>query len=289
MNTMKDKYSSSELALTQSYKREDLVLCATIIQTHDLHSGLLIKDIDITQPDLFKATDWPAAGRCGCCNARLVYSNFILHKPSGRGVLVGNDCCRTHWSFHRSESELKALRMGALKLAKSHATISRLNRLLPAFTWALDEADYSVGRKAGLAHEIAVKVAGGRTLSFKQWRLIARLHRQHFEDVDKKAQWEAQREAERAAAPPIHTGRQVIEGEVLAIKESFTQWGASWRMTVKQAGNVYNGTCPSSILDDVEVGDEVSFTASKVTVSDRDDHFAFFSRPTKASIICKNN
>jgi len=287
MNTMKDKYTPDELALTQSYKREDLALCATIIETVDLHSGLPIKDIVIDKEELFKATDWPAAGRCCCCNSRLVYSNFILHKPSGRGVLVGNDCCKTHWSFHRSEAELKALRMGALKLAKSHATISRLNRLLPAFTWALDEADYSVGRKAGLAHEIAVKVAGGRTLSFKQWRLIVRLHRQHFSDVDKKAQWEAQREAERAAAPPIHTGRQVIEGEVLAIKESFTQWGASWRMTVKQAGNVYNGTCPSSILDDVEVGDEVSFTASKVTVSDRDDHFAFFSRPTKAKIICK--
>ena len=289
MNTMKDKYSSSELALTQSYKREDLVLCATIIQTHDLHSGLLIKDIDITQPDLFKATDWPAAGRCGCCNARLVYSNFILHRPSGRGVLVGNDCCRTHWKFHRSESELKALRMGALKLAKSHATISRLRRLLPAFTWALDEADYSVGRKAGLAHEIAIKVAGGRTLTFKQWRLIARLHRQHFEQVDQKARWEAQREAERAAAPPIFTCRQKIEGVVLAIKEKESQWGTQWRMTVKQKGNVYNGTCPSSILDDVEVGDEVEFMVSKVTVSDRDPHFAFFSRPTKASIICKNN
>ena len=61
-------------------------------------------------------------------------------------------------------------------------------------------------------------------------------------------------------------------------------YGVQYKMIVlDDRGFQVCGTQPASI-EDAEVGDRVTFVA-KVTVSDRDNTFGFFNRPSKAEII----
>jgi hypothetical protein len=102
---------------------------------------------------------------------------------------------------------------------------------------------------------------------------------------------EANREAEEAlkVPAPVTDERITITGEVLSVKPHDSQYGHTLRMTVKvsdDAGGFWLawGTVPSALETMPVRGQRVTFTA-KVTVSDRDPSFAFFKRPTKASVI----
>lgn len=60
-------------------------------------------------------------------------------------------------------------------------------------------------------------------------------------------------------------------------------------MLVKaEAGFKCFGTVPSAIVDEVERGAVVEFSAS-LKPSDNDEYFGFFSRPSKAKVCPENN
>ena len=83
---------------------------------------------------------------------------------------------------------------------------------------------------------------------------------------------------------PAPQGKATVTGTVVAIKVQDTQWGTSVKFTVKaDEGFSVWSTIPASIVDEVEIGDRVEFTAT-LTPSDRDESFAFATRPTKASV-----
>jgi hypothetical protein len=111
--------------------------------------------------------------------------------------------------------------------------------------------------------------------------------------------------AERHVAAPIEEGRQVVRGRVVSLKVHEGHYGDTLKMTVKietpDGSWLVWGTCPSAIAGDhltdgdvnapremvagVERGDEVEFSAK--LKPGRDEHFALFSRPTKATIVRK--
>lgn len=99
----------------------------------------------------------------------------------------------------------------------------------------------------------------------------------------------ADREAERAAEAKVAapSGRMVVEGTVVSVKEQTNDFGTRLVMTVKveAEGGVWLawGTVPSG-LGDVVPGARVRFTGT-VEPSDRDPAFAFFKRPAKAEKV----
>jgi len=118
------------------------------------------------------------------------------------------------------------------------------------------------------------------TLSEKQVAAILRIRQSEIE-------FDAKREAEAAKladAAPLAEGRYEIVGEIVSIKTGENDFGFWTKMLVKmEDGNKVYGTVPSA-LGTPERGDRVSFTA-RVEPSKDDEHFGFFSRPTKATHI----
>jgi hypothetical protein len=114
-----------------------------------------------------------------------------------------------------------------------------------------------------------------------------------IEAIERAEAW-AREDAAKAealdAAGPVTEGRRVIEGEVVTTKYQDSDYGSTLKMLVVQAdGNKVWGTVPT-IRDGegdrsyIEIGDRVRFMA-KVERSAEDEHFGFFSRPTKAEIV----
>ena len=86
---------------------------------------------------------------------------------------------------------------------------------------------------------------------------------------------------------PAPVGKQVITGEIVSFKwvESFTGFGCGTckMLVIDDRGFKVFGTCPTSLSDAVK-GSRVAFTAT-LEVSDNDPSFAYFSRPTKGSVL----
>lgn len=100
-------------------------------------------------------------------------------------------------------------------------------------------------------------------------------------DLDAEAQARAERLAQ---VPPIEEGTFDLVGEVVSIKWQDNQWGGQMKQLVElDSGQRLFGTQPSS-LDEAQVGDRVSFTAT-VSPSTDDPTFGFYSRPRKGQIL----
>lgn len=94
----------------------------------------------------------------------------------------------------------------------------------------------------------------------------------------------AQCAEENANTPNLVEGRYTIEGEVLTTKEQDSPYGTQLKQLVKMDnGTKVWGTVPNAIWD-IDRGDRVRFDA-KVTVSNDDRTFGFYSRPTKAEVL----
>jgi hypothetical protein len=107
-----------------------------------------------------------------------------------------------------------------------------------------------------------------------------------------KLQWERPEDAElpvweevkpeEDTRPDLEEGRYKLSGVVKSTKVAFTDWGSSLKMLLElDNGNRVYGTVPSSI-DEVDPGDRISLTGT-VKRSDDDNHFGFYSRPSKAT------
>lgn len=92
-------------------------------------------------------------------------------------------------------------------------------------------------------------------------------------------------EATSSSPVPVTEARIVVTGEVISVKEQFNAYGSTIKMLVRddQGFKVW-GTMPSSIMGEQCTGKRVTFTA-RVTPSDNDETFGFFSRPTKAELV----
>lgn len=86
---------------------------------------------------------------------------------------------------------------------------------------------------------------------------------------------------------PLVEGRIELVGKILNIKTVENAYGFALKMILQLAdGNKVYGTLPKALADDESCnrGSEVKFVA-KVARSDDDEHFGFFSRPSKAELL----
>lgn len=133
--------------------------------------------------------------------------------------------------------------------------------------------------------------------------------------ITKDAEYAAQREAERATATPVPSGRMVVTGEILSIRTQENAYGnVQTKVLVREErGFKIWGTLPDTIAtaiydawydaEEKEVGADfwagnygsdywhkaakgrkVTFTA-RLEASEDDETFGYYTRPTKAALI----
>lgn len=105
-------------------------------------------------------------------------------------------------------------------------------------------------------------------------------------------QWmiDEQKEKEAEVENPkveITEGKYRVTGKIISFKDSFYEGPWHVAVTVKmlvelEDGSRVFGTCPTSILDEVEKGNTVEFNAN---FKAKEPGFGIFSRPSKAKIV----
>lgn len=78
--------------------------------------------------------------------------------------------------------------------------------------------------------------------------------------------------------------KTTVRGKVSSLKVVEDFYGTSFKMLVDCGRFKIYGTAPSAILDDLEVGHEIEFTA---TLQAKELGFGFFKRPSKSRILLK--
>lgn len=250
----------------------------------------------------------PHSNGCGHCGQTgLRYVALLVREDVSEWIFVGQDCLASRFTA-MTKAKFAELKRNAELARKKQAVKTSWLALCaenPAMAYATygDNIQIGLEREAralfggkhgeddiffaglgwgfGVMHDIARKARLYGSASKAQIALIERIL------GEQETKWGAYlaREAEKAANPagPAPVGRQTVEGVVLSLKLVDTDFGSTTKMTVKlDNGSRVYGTVPASIWQ-VEKGDRIAFTASCEASDDAD--FAFFKRPTKASII----
>lgn len=225
-------------------------------------------------------------GQCSVCGARFVYGDAWQHTPTGALLHVGHDCAdKYQLLMDRSAWELEN---GRVRQAAASALIKARNAeeraaflaanpgLEAAFALAAELGAKPGTKSSGLAIllDLEARLRQWRSLSEKQVTLALKL-------AD-----ELRRPRAEEAHVPAPEGRLEVEGRIVSVKSYESDFGTSWKMTVKvetPAGSwLAWGTVPAAI-DEARKGDVVRFTAT--LKQGRDAHFALFKRPSKAAIV----
>lgn len=243
-----------------------------------------------------------ACGHCGQTNVR--YVALLVRDDVSEWILVGQDCLagrflsQTKASFTelRKAAELErqkqAVKSAWLRLCDRHpglAYASYAVDIIDAYVCAakrgdasdalhvLAGADWALGTLADIAH----KARRYGDASERQVAFVERL----LTEVDQKITAYVEREPE-PEVPPAPEGKVVVEGVIVHTEWRESQYGGSTKMIVKadEGWKVWS-TLPAS-LSGADKGDRVRFTAT-LARSDRDDAFAFASRPTKGLVLAR--
>lgn len=245
--------------------------------------------------------DHAYTGRCGHCGQAIRYGVIFHHEPSDTLIAVGLTCAGTLGLKSLSEKEIKAkaeyhrilkaierFKQERPENAEVAAYFEAREQAQAAYHEALGEWNEQGGigsaprptvRHNDFLSDVARKLRRYGSLSEAQVNAVLKIKARN-------AEFDAKREAEAAKlaeVAPLAEGRYEITGEVVSTKWVDNDFGGTLKMLVKmEDGNKVYGSVPSAI--NVERGDKVTFTA-KVERSDNDEHFGFFSRPTRAEVI----
>lgn len=224
------------------------------------------------------------AGPCDSCGAHFIEGSVFLHEPTGECIAVGHICARKmELDFDESAA---ALLSGRRKSARK-AVIERRKRRYNLRLWVEDasrELREAFRHDHHIIRDIRARLIQWGSVSEKQEALVLKIAREERE--------RAERPPEKHVPVPIEDKRQTIEGTVVSAKWHENDYGGSLKMTVKvetdEGSWLCWGTAPSS-LDEFVMdlgglrGCKVRFDAK--LKQGRDDHFALFSRPTKAAVL----
>jgi hypothetical protein len=233
-------------------------------------------------------------GVCHHCGKAIVWEVYYTHKPTGNVVTFGYICANIlNMTDNRIDHEMNLLKRTAANERREEEWSKTVADRREA--WEMnhpDEAAFVRDYKGEFGRDFINRMRWGiekygspldsHIESIKKF--IAA--RQAFED--RKVIEDAQLEN----APLLGDGRQTIEGVIVSEKfQHNDRLGISvHKMLVKMDdGNKVFGTMPESIeraIEDLEretaVGVRVKFDGK---VEAKEDHFGFFSRPTKGQVV----
>jgi hypothetical protein len=130
-----------------------------------------------------------------------------------------------------------------------------------------------------------VAVASSATIGSRGYGIAAYLPVAFARFLDGEAAKVAEaKAAEAGEVEPVPTGRVVITGEVIGISERYSDYGVTYKLTVKDDRGFRVWVTRPAAISTADRGDRVSFTATVEPSSD-DKFFGFGKRPTKASVL----
>ena len=230
-----------------------------------------------------RADDEALAIRCGRCGGSGIISAYIpvnggeCFGCGGAGVerntTVGEERRRDRETVNRMNRKmLRNEKERAARVAKADAERAEAETKRAAFLAAnegLEDALAALPGDFGVSLRASLATKG--TLTEKQVAAALRVAAEVTEREEK--------------ATPVVEGRGVIAGIVRSVKTVDTDFGTTFKMIVEDdRGFRLYGTVPNAILDDVEAGSRVEFTA-RAEASKNDPAFGFYSRPSKARLV----
>lgn len=224
---------------------------------------------------------------CDHCGANFAHGVIYRHRPTSELLVVGHIC--GHDTLLPATDRAGQRKKLNERNAARHASLRR-NReyreahpeLIAAFALAHEErfegcyaAQWHVSTLLDIERRFT---SSSPELSDRQADFVLKL----AEELPGKLEDQARRDAEKAAAEDVpEDGRQTVTGVVLKAEWRENEFGGSLKITVKDdRGFVVWGTAAAAIAD-VEKGQRVTFKA-RLSKSDNDPKFGFFSRPTAA-------
>lgn len=265
----------------------------------------------------FAATHGHNGDQCDHCGAHLRYVALMLHKPTNTILHVGENCLSNR--FEQATAAFHAMRKSAELARESQRIVAERSRYFDSnpsieqyyhryLLWAKGEnADDTELFSDSFLVDLMRKLKNYGSLSEKQTPWVVKC----VERAAKRVELEAERAAEKAVVADVEEGTYEFSGTVVAIKLHESDFGSSFKMTVKaDDGRVYWGTVPRSLEDWWDANtdsDEGYFTGiagsdnprgsgerngigvkvtikATVTKSDKDRTFGFFKRPRLVSV-----
>lgn len=234
--------------------------------------------------------------QCHHCGARLRYFAVLLHTPTGEHIAVGETCLDNRFLLI-TKADFDRLR----KSAALDRQAQRIKTAARAFVDGLTgTARIALDRETDLVETFGLEGYGLNTVTDirdKIWnrygdaspRAVAfavKLAEEARPRATQRASYAADRAAEVKVAAP--EGRQTFEGVVVARKTHESEWGITWKLTVKvttEDGSIWLAwiTEPSK-APECKRGDLIRVTAT-LQRSDRDESFAFGKRPSGLIIV----
>ena len=241
-------------------------------------------------------------GKCDVCGSHHRYGEVWVHNPSDLRLCVGHVCAAKYGLF-ASNPEYKNKHAAHIRKVEQIKKRRRVRAEMKEFLQ--DHRDLGSYLRADhhIVRDLRAKLICWGSISDKQIALARKISK----EIAQRAAVEAEK---NYVAVPETDKRIEITGRVLGVKfvEGFGYNSCDITkmiVEVEADGGVYKlyGTMPRVIEDQiVELRDEdaedweslkdiiarvkprVSFVA-KVERSDKDEHFGFFKRPTKAEVI----
>lgn len=214
---------------------------------------------------------------CDHCGAHFHYG-AMYENADGEVAIVGNICASNKLNMTAHEYADAKLR-AAVKAARSKVAADKAEAALaPNRRDALNFDHY-------ISKDIRSKFRKWHNCSIKQWALIKKIAR---EGAERAARIEEDNKNAKPIPSELLEGRNTFKGEILVTKWQASQFGDQLKMLVKdERGFKVWGTAPNALWEDHSgsvKGMVVQFDAT-AEVSDDDETFGFYKRPTKVSVV----
>ncbi len=236
-------------------------------------------------------------GNCHICGTWFIHCVIFYHAKSNSYIQTGETCaekldrsCMTGFNaFKRDVRNAMAAKAG-----KKKAEALLYNHELED-AWTLYNTPNESIHEWGKNHHITLcsivqQLIAKGNLSDKQFSYVGKLVDMVLKAGEREAAYEEKREA--AAPVPSSSERVTFTGKIVNIKEvdDYYNGGVTYKVLVEHAtGYRLYGTAPKDLRELIHAGDVelkgcvIQFNA-KVTQSDKDEKFGFFSRPTKVEV-----
>lgn len=226
--------------------------------------------------DAYNHQIWPEdcmvseLGVCDHCGTDHFYGAIYKDKE-GNYLRVGNNCASKFFEFKSRKSYLitQAERAAAARAraaeaqAKAQAFLAENPDLFEIFK----------NNQHHIIQDIKAKLFKYGSISEKQVEFVYKL------DSEKKEE-----EVRHPIPTDLNNGRHEFVGTVKGFKTVESDYGVTTKMVFQDdRGFFLYGTAPS-VGEWYDKGARLSFCA-KLTISDKDETFGFYSRPTKAKVI----
>lgn len=245
-------------------------------------------------------------GTCHCCGAFALYVAVYHHPADNVYIRVGETCADKvelaadsgdRSIFRTMRTKVKDVRDRIAGKAKAHLTLTESDidadevvRLVNLTYDELKSEKLVVNRDiinpVLILRDIYSRLVKYGRISDKQLAFVVKLLDQIDGYADKmEARKAAELKEQESWSPVPDDGeRHTITGEIVSVREP-DEYSVfpSWKMLVKTTeGFKLWGSMPRAISPD-DKGAEVTFTA-RLTRSDKDQYFGFYSRPTKVKV-----